>query len=116
MHMVFGSSFLAWFGFIFILSYVVSLAKLLLFFILEKRYVLIEMLLVLSKIAAHIHFIYHVQAQKLVFNSAEKDNSNASPQSAIERNLKYPEFRVAPNYHHRYYFSRSLEFSRGLRY
>ena len=43
----------------------VSLAKLLLNFILEKRYVLIEMPLVLFKIATQIHFIYHVQAQTI---------------------------------------------------
>ena len=43
-----------------ILSYVVALAKLLFNFILEKRYVLIEMLLVLFKIAAQIHFRYHI--------------------------------------------------------
>ena len=66
MHMVFGTIYLAWFGFIldFILRGI-SLAKLLLFLILEKHYVLIEMLLVLSKIAAQIHFIYHVQAQTI---------------------------------------------------
>ena len=48
-----------------ILSYVVPLAKLLLNFILEKRYVLIEKPLVVLKIATQIHFIYHVQAQTI---------------------------------------------------
>ena len=43
----------------------VSLTKLLLHFILEKRYVLIELPLVLFKIATQIHFIYHVQAQTI---------------------------------------------------
>ena len=46
-----------------ILSYVVSLAKLLFNFILEKRCVLTEMLLELFKIIAQIHFIYHIQVQ-----------------------------------------------------
>ena len=49
----------------FVVIYVVSLAKLLLNFMLEKRYVLIEMPLVLFKIATQIHFIYHVQAQTI---------------------------------------------------
>ena len=76
----------------------VSLAKLLLIFFLEKRYVLIEMLLVLFKIVAQIHFIYHAQALQLVFNSAENNNSSSSPQSEIERNLDYPQFRIALNF------------------
>ena len=41
----------------------VSLAKLLFNFVLEKRYVLIEMLIVLFIIAAQIHFIYNIQVQ-----------------------------------------------------
>ena len=48
-----------------ILSCVVSLAKLLFNFILEKRCVLIEMLMELFKIIAHIHFIYHIQTSGL---------------------------------------------------
>ena len=65
MHMVCESIYHAWYGIIldFILCGIFSLAKLLFNFILEKRYVLIEMLLVLFKIAAHIHFIYHIQVE-----------------------------------------------------
>ena len=36
--------------------------------------------------------------KQLVFNSAENNNSSSSPQSENERNLKYPEFRIAPNF------------------
>ena len=50
----------------------VSLAKLLLNFILEKCYVLIEMLLVLFKIATQIHFTYHVQAQTIDLQLSQK--------------------------------------------
>ena len=63
MHMIFGSSYHVW-ALFWIISYAVSLAKLSVFnFILEKRYVLIEMLLLLFKNAAHIHFKNHIQVQ-----------------------------------------------------
>ena len=36
--------------------------------------------------------------KQLVFNSGKNNNSSSSPQSEIERNPKYPEFRIAPNF------------------
>ena len=69
-------------GLFWILSYVVYLAKLLFNFILEKRCVLIEMLLLLGlfKIIAHIHFIYHIQVQTSGLQlSSENSNSSTSP-------------------------------------
>ena len=51
----------------------VSLAKLLFNFMLEKRHVLTEMLLVLFKIVAYIqavHFIYHIQVQAIGLQSS----------------------------------------------
>ena len=66
MHMVFGSIYLAWFGFILDLILCgISLAKLLFNFMLEKQHVLIEMLLVLFKIVAYISFIHHIQVQTI---------------------------------------------------
>ena len=46
------------------------------------------------------HFLLYTmfKLKQLVFNSAENNNSSSSPQSEIERNLKYPEFRIAPNF------------------
>ena len=92
------SLYLAWFGFILDFISCGIFRKLLLNFFLEKRFVLIEMLLVLFKIVAQIHFIYHVQAKTIGFNSAENNNSSSSPESETERNLKYPEFRIALNF------------------
>ena len=60
-----------------------------------------------------------LKLKQLVFNSAEKDNSSSSPQSEIERSLKYPEFRIAPNFegsviHHHYMYNLGLGKNTGI--